>query len=229
MNDKKQNLEVLYEDNHILAVYKPAGLLMQGDKSGRPTLWEMAKAYLKDKYNKPGQVYLGLVHRLDRVVAGVVIFARTSKAAGRLSQQFREHKIKKVYWAEVEGIPPGKGTLNQVLWRDREKGLSLIFDHLVPGGQKVELSYRVIKKNKGDSLLEIRPGTGRHHQIRLQLASLGYPIIGDTLYGAKTRLTDGHIRLFSQAISFIHPITQREITIKASPSLAMINKKLALQ
>ena len=209
------SLEILYEDNHILAVLKPAGLLIQGDKSGRPTLLDIARKYLKDKYKKPGQVYLGLVHRLDRPVAGVVIFARTSKAASRLSREFRERRVKKIYRAVVEGVPPPAATLKDILLRDRKSGLSRIMKEMVQGGQQVGLSYRLIKKNKNRALLEIIPETGRHHQIRAQLSASGYPIVGDTAYGAKNKLPDGNIRLFCCQISFLHPVTKKELTIPA--------------
>lgn len=209
------SLKILYEDNHILAVFKPAGLLIQGDRSGRPTLLEMAKKYLKDKYKKQGQVYLGLVHRLDRPVAGVVIFARTSKAASRLSLEFREHRVKKIYRAVVEGLPPPAATLKNILLRDRKKGLSRILKKPVPGGQYVELSYSLIKKTKNCALLEIIPQTGRHHQIRAQLSAFGYPIAGDITYGAKTKLADGRICLLAREISFSHPVTKKELTIQA--------------
>ena len=209
------SLKILYEDNHLLVVFKPAGLLIQGDKSGRPTLLEIARKYLKDKYKKPGQVYLGLVHRLDRAVAGVVIFARTSKAAGRLSREFRERRVKKIYRAVVEGLPPPAATLKNILLRDRKKGRSRIFKEMVPGGQQVELSYHLIKKTKNRALLEIIPETGRHHQIRAQLGALGYPIVGDISYGAKTKLPDGNISLFCRQISFLHPVTKKELTIQA--------------
>ena len=209
------SLKILYEDNHILAVLKPAGLLIQGDRSGRPTLLDIARKYLKDKYKKPGQVYLGLVHRLDRPVAGVVIFARTSKAASRLSREFRERRVKKIYRAVVEGVPRPAATLKDILLRDRKSGLSRIMKEMVQGGQQVELSYRLIKKNKNRALLEIIPETGRHHQIRAQLSASGYPIVGDISYGAKTKLSDGNIHLFCRQISFLHPVTKKELTIQA--------------
>ena len=208
-----KTFDIIYEDNHILAVFKPAGLLIQGDRSGRPTLFEMARRYLKDKYKKPGNVYLGLVHRLDKVTAGVVIFAKTSKAASRLSCEFREHRIRKVYWAVVEGMIPESGTLNHILLRDRKRGISHIVKKMCPGAQRVKLSYRVIKRRRGCSLLEVIPETGRHHQIRVQLGTIGYPVVGDKIYGAKNRLLDGEIGLFARQISFCHPVKKEEITI----------------
>ena len=208
-------LQVLYEDNHLLAVFKPTGLLVQGDKSDQITLFEIAKKYLKDKYKKPGNVYLGLVHRLDKVTAGVVVFAKTSKSASRLSCEFRERRVRKLYLAIVEGEIPEQGILKHILLRDKQKGTSRIIKKIVPGAQKVELSFRVIKRTSAGALLEVIPETGRHHQIRAQLSAFGYPVQGDTRYGAKKRLPDGMISLFACQISFCHPVKKEKITIPA--------------
>jgi len=208
-------LEILHEDNHLLVILKPAGLLIQGDRSGAVTLFEIAKRYLKDKYKKPGNVYLGLVHRLDKRTAGVVVFAKTSKAASRLSSQFRERRVKKVYRVVVEGNIPARATLNHILLRDRTKGISRIIKEMIPGAQKVKLSYRVIKRSSRGALLEVIPETGRHHQIRAQLGAFGYPIVGDTRYGAKKKFANGGIGLFAYKISFCHPVKKNEITIRA--------------
>ena len=211
-----RTIEILYEDNHLLAVCKPQGILVQGDKSGQITLFELARRYLKDKYKKPGNVYLGLVHRLDRKTAGVVVFAKTSKAAGRLSREFRERRVKKLYLAIVEGKSPASLTLEQILLRDRKRGTSKIIKKMVPGAQRVKLFFRVIKRSDNCTLLEVIPETGRHHQIRAQLGAIGYPVAGDTRYGAKKRLPDGRIGLFARQISFPHPVKKKEITITAN-------------
>lgn len=208
-------MDILYEDNHLLVIFKPAGLLIQGDRSGRDTLFEMAKRYLKDKYKKPHGVYLGLVHRLDRGTSGVVVFARTSKAASRLSSEFRERRVKKVYRAVVEGKIPASGTLSQILLRDRKRGISRIIKKMVPGAQRVKLSFRAIKREGDYTLLEVIPETGRHHQIRAQLGAIGCPVAGDTRYGAKKKLDNGKISLFAHRISFCHPVKKKGITIRA--------------
>ena len=209
-----KGLEILYEDNHILAVLKPAGVLVQGDRSGEITLFEAAKKYLKAKYRKPGQVYLGMVHRLDKGTAGVVVFARTSKAAGRLSREFRERRVRKVYMAVVEGRIRGEDVLTHRLLRDREKGTSCIARDTAPGTQEVKLSYRVIEGTGTRTLLEVIPETGRHHQIRAQLSAIGHPIIGDVRYGAGRGLAGGKIGLLASSISFRHPVKKNDMTIR---------------
>lgn len=182
------NLNVLYEDNHLIAVFKPAGTLVQGDETGDPTLMDEVKFFLKEKYNKPGNVFLGLLHRLDRPVSGIVLFAKTSKGASRLSEQFRTHRVQKVYHALVHGFPPHeKGTLVHFLKKDEQKNHVEVFDHEVPESLRAELDYEVVKRydTKDISLVKIYLKTGRSHQIRSQLVAMGCPIVGDVKYGSK--------------------------------------------
>lgn len=180
-------LEVLYEDNHIIAVYKPAGMLVQGDHSGDPTLMDEVKYFLKQKYNKPGNVFLGMLHRLDRPVAGIVLFAKTSKGASRLSEQFRKRTIKKVYHCLVEGIPaPAQGTLVHFLKKDERTNTVEVSLTEVPDSQRAELDYEVVDVyDTGYALVKVVLKTGRSHQIRAQISSLGTPIVGDVKYGSK--------------------------------------------
>ena len=193
-------IEVLFEDNHCLAVNKPAGLLSQGDLTGDPDLVSWARAYLKDRYAKPGNVFVGLVHRLDRPTSGVVLLARTSKAASRLSAQFRAGKIVKLYWAIVEGQPdPPEGRWVDVLDKDRDRNRSRVLDdeEAEDEGQAAQVDYRVVGRWRGYSKVELRPKTGRSHQLRVQLADRGLPIVGDRKYGAHGVLAaqDGHRRI----------------------------------
>ena len=205
------NLQVLYEDNHLLGVYKPAGVLVQGDATGDTTLLEMAKSYIAERYAKPGNVYLGLVHRLDRPVAGVVLFARTSKAASRLSKQFRERTVEKVYWAVVEGQPePPQGALTAYISRDGRQ--SQVRRTAADGARLAELRYRTLETRGGRSLLEVSLGTGRHHQIRAQLAHHGHPIVGDVKYGASAALPRKRIALLAKRLVVSHPT--RDETVK---------------
>jgi len=213
-----RDLDILYEDNHLLAVYKPAGVLSQGDETGDPTLLDAAKAWLKDKYAKPGNVFLGLVHRLDRPVAGVLLFARTSKAASRLSAEFREGRVEKLYRAVVEGKPePAEGTLKGHLVKDEEAKRSRLVDAGTAGAREAELHYRVLGTAEGASLLEITPRTGRSHQIRVQLAGIGHPIVGDVKYGARAPLPGGAIALYARMLSFKHPTRDETVEIAAGP------------
>lgn len=191
-------LKILYEDNHIIAVYKPAGILTQPDKSRDEDLMSAVKIYLKEKYKKAGNVFLGLVHRLDRPVSGIVLFAKTSKGASRLSKQFREGAIEKIYHAIVEGkFPIDKGELVDYLEKDARRKMA------IPGkGKKAELSYQVLKSNDKYSLLKIKLATGKFHQIRVQLSLAGFPILGDVKYGAKFPLPDRSIALCESSIAF---------------------------
>jgi 23S rRNA pseudouridine1911/1915/1917 synthase len=178
------DLKVLYEDNHLIAVYKPAGILVQEDKTGDPSLLDQVKYYLKNKYHKPGQVFLGLVHRLDRPVSGIIIFAKTSKGAARLSEQFREHTVEKIYHAIVCGRPPKeRQTIVHHIVKDENKNKVKVYDSPTFDSKDAELSYEVIKSNSEYSLLKIKLGTGRSHQIRAQLSAIGCPILGDVKYG----------------------------------------------
>lgn len=177
-------LKVLYEDNHLIAVFKPAGILVQEDKTGDPSLLDEVKYYLKTKYHKPGQVFLGLMHRLDRPVSGVILFAKTSKGASRLSEQFREHTVEKIYHALVVGRPgKDKDNLLHYIVKDKEKNKVSISDQPTPGGLRAELGYEIVTTSGQYSVLKIRLGTGRPHQIRAQLSAIGCPIVGDVKYG----------------------------------------------
>lgn len=207
---------VLYEDNHLLAVRKPAGLLVQGDSSGRANLLDLAKDYIKAKYNKPGRVFMGLVHRLDRQVAGAVVLARTSKAAGRLSTQFREHQTKKIYWAVVQGcLEPRAGTSLVYLARHGHKSVLALPDN--PQAQPAGLTYRTMETGPETSLVEVDLLTGRRHQIRVQLSSLGHPIVGDRQYGSPAEPENDSLGLLARRLTVRHPTTGKKLTFEAPP------------
>lgn len=236
-------LDVLYEDNHLLAVNKPAMLPTMGVAEDQPSLLAMAKEYIRQKYNKPGNVYLGIVSRLDAPVTGVVLLARTSKAAGRLSKQFRERDVEKVYWAVVEGcMEPRSGKLVDYLRKDERHRRVHVASPNAPGSQRAELSYTVLREGRevqrrgeGEtlgfernvslpftrssrtgrvSLLEVRPQTGRKHQIRVQLARAGFPIVGDRKYGSRAAFSPG-IALHSRRLVVAHPVSKMQIEIEA--------------
>ena len=199
--------KVLYEDNHLLIVNKSAGILSQGDATGDKSLVELGKEYIKDKYKKPGEVFLGLVHRLDRPVTGVVVLARTSKALERMNALFRNKETQKVYWALVTNKPPSdEATLNHWLIKDPVKNRTRAFEEERLGSQHAILHYRLLGNGGGVFLLEVRPLTGRPHQIRVQLSVIGCPIKGDTKYGDSTPNKDGSIYLHARQLSFIHPV-----------------------
>lgn len=203
MQITSSRLRVLYEDNHLIAVYKPAGVLVQGDDTGDECLMDMVKQYLKEKYDKPGNVFLGLLHRLDRPVSGIVLFAKTSKGASRVSEQFRNHTIKKVYTALVEGSPHHQHvTLTHYLRKDEQKNKTTVFEKETPDASYAELSYVVINSGSKTSLLQIELKTGRSHQIRAQLSHIGHPIVGDVKYGAKEIMPDGNISLVATELHF---------------------------
>lgn len=208
-------LNVLYEDNHLIAVNKTSGDIIQGDKTGDIPLSEYVKKYIKEKYNKPGKVFLGTIHRLDRPTSGIVLFARTSKALVRMNEQFRSKKVKKTYWAIVKKIPiKTSGTLKNYLQKNQIKNKSFITKD--PKGKMAILHYRVIKKLINYYLLEIKPETGRHHQIRVQLAQIGSVIKGDLKYGSKRSNNDQSISLLARKIDFIHPVNKEPVSIIAS-------------
>jgi 23S rRNA pseudouridine1911/1915/1917 synthase len=209
---------ILYEDNHVIAVYKPAGVLVQGDASGRPTLMDAVKLHIARKYRKPGNVFLGLVQRLDRPVSGVIVFARTSKAAGRLSEQIRERAIAKTYHALVEGQVAAESR-RLVHWLSEADGFVSAHDEPGPERKEARLSLRVLRRGRTTTLLEIDLETGRKHQIRVQLARCGHPVLGDSRYGASQPWRGPGIALVAERIRFRHPTQEREMTIALPPEL----------
>ncbi len=211
-------LRVLYEDNHCLAVAKPAGMLTMGDATGDETLLEHAKAYVQEAYQKPGAVFLGVVHRLDRPVSGVVLFARTSKAASRLSEQFREHRVEKVYWAVVTGhVDERAGDLVQELEKNPATNVVRVVRQPTPRSQTCRLSYRRLEQRRDVTLVEIRPETGRSHQIRVQLAHQGWSIVGDRKYGGTGDFPAGQIALHARSLTFEHPTQHVSIMVTSAP------------
>lgn len=209
-----EKLQILYEDSLLIAVHKPGGILVQGDISREISLMDMVKDYIKKKYNKPGKVFLGMVHRLDRPASGVVLFARTSKSASRLSEQWRQRSITKVYWALVHGkMKSPSGSLMSYLEK-RGKGVSLVSGKC-KGSQEAVLGYRTLGVRPYLSLLEIDLHTGRKHQIRAQLGAEGCPIVGDVKYGAPARRKDGTICLLAKSLTFMHPTRPETIHIEA--------------
>lgn len=210
-------LEVLYEDNHLIVVNKMPGEIVQGDKTGDKTLAEDVKKYIKQKYKKPGDVFLGIVHRLDRPTSGAVIFARTSKALVRLNKMLQDKEIRKTYWAIVGKRPPvEKGTLTHFIKKNEAKNKSYAHEHKVKGGKEAILHYDLISASKRYNLLEIELETGRHHQIRAQLSLIGCTIKGDLKYGASRSNSDGSISLHARRLNFIHPVKKEQVTIVAS-------------
>jgi 23S rRNA pseudouridine1911/1915/1917 synthase len=211
-------LQILYEDNHIIAVNKRPSDIVQGDKTGDITLGDKVKAYIKTKYEKPGEVFLGVVHRLDRPVSGVILFARTSKSLTRLNQMLKDHQIKKTYWAVVKNPPhPDEGHLINLLTRNEAKNKSFVSLLPTKSAQKAELLYKLLAKSDKYYLLEINLLTGRHHQIRAQLAFIGSAIKGDLKYGYPRSNPDGSIHLHARRITFMHPVKNTTVEINADP------------
>ena len=214
-------MEVVYEDNHIIIVNKKSGEIVQGDKTGDRPLSDIVKDYIKEKYNKPGAVFLGVVHRLDRPVSGLVVFARTSKALTRLNKMFAEGEMHKTYWAivgkrnENEEMENDFIELTHWLVRNEKQNKSYAYDRERPNAKKALLKYRVIGHSDNYTLLEVNLMTGRHHQIRCQLAAIGCPIKGDLKYGAKRSNPDGSISLMSRRVEFIHPVSKEKIIVEA--------------
>ena len=209
-------MTVLYEDNHIIAVNKTCNEIVQGDKTGDTTLADEVKAYIKEKYNKPGDVFLGVPHRLDRPVSGVVIFARTSKALTRLNQMFVDKTIKKTYWAITQNRPPQvEEELHHYMSKNEEKNRALVSISPRTGYKEAILIYRLLSSTQNLNLLEVELKTGRHHQIRAQLSRIGCPIRGDLKYGAKRSNEDGGINLHARSIEFVHPVSKEPIKIIA--------------
>ena len=213
-----QNLQILYEDNHLIAVNKRPGDIVQGDKTGDKPLSEVVKQYIKEKYNKPGNVYLGVAHRLDRPTSGIVVFAKSSKALPRLNKLFAEKEAKKTYWAVVKNTPPKThDTLTHWLKRNTKQNKSYANKKEVPDSKKAVLDYDIIKKLDNYFLLEIDLKTGRHHQIRAQLTAIGCPIKGDLKYGFDRSNKDGSIHLHARKLMFIHPVKKEKLELIASP------------
>ena len=207
-------MQVLYEDNHIIVVYKQSGEIIQGDKTGDKPLSETIKAWIKEKYAKPGNVFLGVVHRLDRPVSGLVVFAKTSKALSRLNDMFRNGEVKKTYWAMVQTAPDvPEATLTNWLVRNEKQNKSYAYDNDVPNAKQAILKYKTIGHTERYTLLEINLLTGRHHQIRCQLAAIGCPVKGDLKYGARRSNPDGSISLLSHKVEFIHPVSKEKIVV----------------
>ncbi|MDG1040205.1 MAG: RluA family pseudouridine synthase [Polaribacter sp.] len=216
MLSTKENLQVLFEDNHIVVVNKRAGDISQGDKTGDKPLSNVVKEYVKEKYNKPGEVFLGVVHRLDRPTSGIIIFARTSKALERLNKMLREKTIRKTYWAVVKNQPKkASDTLIHYLKKNPRNNKSTAYNKEIDGSKKAVLHYKTIKKLDHYSLLEIDLETGRHHQIRCQLSTAGSPIKGDLKYGFNRSNKDGSIHLHARKINFTHPVSKEKISITA--------------
>jgi len=209
-------IKVIYEDNHLLVVNKQSGILSQGDKTGDISLVELGKEYLKKKYKKPGNVFLGLIHRLDRPVSGAVVMAKTSKALERMNRLFHERKTRKTYWAIVEKPPPDEeGRLINWLIKDSRKNTVKSFHKEVKGSQKAELEYRLLGRVDKYYLVEIYPLTGRPHQIRVQLAGIGCPIKGDVKYGFPNANKDASINLHAKGLEFIHPVKKEPLIVQA--------------
>jgi len=208
--------EILYEDNHIIIINKRSSDLVQGDSTGDEPLDDVVRGYIKAKYKKPGDVFLGVVHRLDRPVSGCVIYARTSKALTRLSELFRTREVKKTYWAIVTEMPPlEEGILTHFIKKNEKQNKSYVFDRQVKESKAAELSYRIIGRSERFYLLEIDLHTGRHHQIRAQLSAAGCPVKGDLKYGSKRSNEGGGISLHARRISFIHPVKNEEVCVEA--------------
>lgn len=206
----------LYEDNHIIIVSKRSGEIVQGDKTGDEPLSETVKQYIKEKYHKPGNVFLGVVHRLDRPVWGLVVFAKTSKALTRLNKMFKEGQVHKTYWAITKNAPPAEeGVLTDWLVRNERQNKSYAHPQEVPNAKKAILKYRVIAHSDRYHLIEVNLLTGRHHQIRCQLANMGCAIKGDLKYGAPRSNPDGSISLLARRITFVHPVSKENIVVEA--------------
>lgn len=226
-------MTVLYEDNHIIAIGKTSSEIVQGDKTGDEPLPELVKRYLKEKYNKPGEVFLGVTHRLDRPVSGVVLFARTSKALSRLNEMFRTQQVEKTYWAIVKNTPEvTEARLKHYIVRNEKQNKSYAYDKPLHNSKEAVLSYRLIGHSDQYNLLEIKLETGRHHQIRCQLAKIGCPIKGDLKYGFARSNPNGGISLHARKVEFLHPVSKQLVSITApvphDDALWMVMEKLAI-
>ncbi len=211
-------MDILYEDNHLIAVNKKPSEIVQGDKTGDVPLSENVKEYIRKKYGKPGEAFLGTVHRIDRPVSGVVVFAKTGKALARMNELFRTREVKKTYWAVVKDRPKEeKGHLVHYLKKNEAKNMSKAFDKEVAGALKSELDYTLLCSSENYHLLEVNPLTGRHHQIRAQLSAIGCPIKGDIKYGSRRTNKDASIHLHARQVEFIHPVKKEAVLITAPP------------
>lgn len=209
-------MNVIYEDNHIIVVNKESGEIVQGDKTGDTPLSDCVKDYLKRKYQKPGNVFLGVVHRLDRPVSGLVVFAKTSKALSRLNEMFRKGEVHKTYWAIVKNAPKEpSGRLTHWICRNEKQNKSYAYNSEVSGSKKAVLDYRLLASGDNYHILEVRLLTGRHHQIRCQLSAMGSPIRGDLKYGAQRSNPDGSISLLSRHMEFVHPVSKELVSLDA--------------
>lgn len=209
-------MQVVYEDNHVIVVNKSSGEIVQGDKTGDLPLSEMVRQYIKEAYAKPGAVFLGVVHRLDRPVFGLVLFARTSKALGRLNRMFANGEVHKTYWAITKNLPPKEeGRLENWIVRNEKQNKSYAYDTERPHSKKAILDYKVVGRTDNYCLLEVNLHTGRHHQIRCQLAHIGCPIRGDLKYGAPRSNPDGSISLLARRLEFVHPVSKQTIAVEA--------------
>ena len=209
-------MQILYEDNHIIVVSKTSGEIVQGDKTGDKTLCDSVKEYIKEKYAKPGNVFLGIAHRLDRPVSGIVIFAKTSKALSRLNNMFRDGEVHKLYWAITQNMPQKEeDTLTHWIVRNEKQNKSYAYDREKPGSKKAMLHYKVISSTDNYTLLAVNLMTGRHHQIRCQLSAIGCPIKGDLKYGSRRRNNDGSISLHARKVEFVHPVSKQPMCIEA--------------
>jgi 23S rRNA pseudouridine1911/1915/1917 synthase len=217
------DLRVIYEDNHLIAVNKPSGMLVQGDDTGDTPISEFVKEYIKMRYNKPGDVFLGTVHRIDRPVSGVLLFARTSKALERMNKMFADQEIKKTYWAVSRTRPnPISGSAKHYLLKDSTKNITKAYDELsnrISGAKWSTLDYDLLVDLEGQFMLEVHPQTGRPHQIRCQLSRIGCPIIGDLKYGAKEGNKDSSIHLHCRSMEFFHPVKKEHVKITAEPNM----------
>lgn len=209
-------MQILYEDNHIIVVSKTSGEIVQGDKTGDKTLCDSVKEYIKEKYAKPGNVFLGIAHRLDRPVSGIVIFAKTSKALSRLNNMFRDGEVHKLYWAITQNMPQKEeDTLTHWIVRNEKQNKSYAYDREKPGSKKAMLHYKVISSTDNYTLLAVNLMTGRHHQIRCQLSAIGCPIKGDLKYGSRRSNKDGSISLHARKVEFVHPVSKQPMCIEA--------------
>ena len=209
-------MQILYEDNHIIVVSKTSGEIVQGDKTGDKTLCDSVKEYIKEKYAKPGNVFLGIAHRLDRPVSGIVIFAKTSKALSRLNNMFRDGEVHKLYWAITQNMPQKEeDTLTHWIVRNEKQNKSYAYDREKPGSKKAMLHYKVISSTDNYTLLAVDLMTGRHHQIRCQLSAIGCPIKGDLKYGSRRSNNDGSISLHARKVEFVHPVSKQPMCIEA--------------